>query len=58
MRCQHFIVLVTILANNIYYCFESCATQLKRENAFGTTQRDKGSYGFFDRSMYVDNEMR
>ena len=33
MRCQHFIVLVTLLANNIYYCFESCATQLKRENA-------------------------
>ena len=25
---------------------------------FGTTQRDKGSYVFFDRSMYVDNEMR
>ena len=25
---------------------------------FGTTQRDKGSYGFCDRSVYVDNEMR
>ena len=25
---------------------------------FGTTQRDKGSYVFFDRSMYVDNVMR
>ena len=24
----------------------------------GTTRRDKGSYAFFDRSMYVDNEMR
>ena len=24
----------------------------------GTTQRDKGSYVFFDRSVYVDNEMR
>ena len=24
----------------------------------GTTRRDKGSYVFFDRSMYVDNEMR
>ena len=23
----------------------------------GTTQRDKGSYVFFDRSVYVDNEM-
>ena len=33
MRCQHFIVLVALLANNIYYCFEYCATQLKRENA-------------------------
>ena len=25
---------------------------------FGTTQRDKGSYVFFDRSVYVDNVMR
>ena len=24
----------------------------------GTTRRDKGSYGFFDWSVYVDNEMR
>ena len=24
----------------------------------GTTRRDKGSYVFFDRSMYVDDEMR
>ena len=23
----------------------------------GTTRRDKGSYGFFVRYMYVDNEM-
>ena len=29
-----------------------------RFSEIGTTRRDKGSYGFFVRYMYVDNVMR